>query len=71
MSVRQTYAQYEEALRLPQEQRNMELARLMTWLEREFHIPLVSDSSWEKDHRSVIALYRHLSQSRLMTKLHA
>ncbi len=64
MSVRQTYAQYEEALCLPQEQRDKELARLMTLLEREFHIPLVRDSSWEKAHRSVIALYRVLSLSR-------
>ena len=64
VSVLQAYAQYEEALQLPQEQRDMEFARLMTLLEREFHIPLVSDSSWEKDHRSVIALYRVLSLSR-------
>ena len=64
VSVRQAYAQYEEALRLPQGQRDMELARLMTCLEREFHIPLVSDSSWEKEHRPIIALYRVLSLSR-------
>ena len=61
---RQAYARYEEALRLPREQTDMELVRLMTLLEREFHIPLVSDSSWEKDHRAVTALYRVLSLSR-------
>ena len=40
------------------------IAWLMTCLEREFHIPLSSDAVWEKEHRSVIALYRVLSLSR-------
>ena len=64
VSVRQTYAQYEEALRLPQEQRDMELARLMTAMEREFHIPLLADEDWETEHHPIMALYRIVAANR-------
>jgi len=44
--------------------RDMELANLMTLMEREFRIPAMHNEQWESQNRKVIALYRILSQSR-------
>lgn len=48
----------------PDEKRDQALARLMTAMEQEFHIPAIQSEDWEKENKPVIALYRILSESR-------
>jgi len=61
-------AEYERILHSDKsnEQKDKALAHLMTTMEGEFKIPSLRDESFEKKHRTVIALYRKLSQSRTL-----
>lgn len=48
----------------PRDEKDRQLARLMSELERRYNIPIVRDPDWEKQNRAVIALYRKISLSR-------
>lgn len=45
-------------------EKDKQLAKLMTQMEREFQIPGFQDKVWEERNRPVIAMYRKLSMSR-------
>lgn len=47
-----------------QEEKDRQLARLMTELEKVFNIPVLRDPEWEKENKAVVALYRKVSMSR-------
>ncbi len=49
---------------LSDEQKSVEYGSLMTEMENEFKIPTLRNQEWEKENRSVIALYRKISKSR-------
>lgn len=46
------------------EEKDRQLARLMSELERQYKIPIVRDPEWEKQNKPVVALYRKVSMSR-------
>lgn len=48
------------------DEKDRQLARLMSELERQYNIPIIRDPEWEKQNRSVIALYRKISMSRAL-----
>lgn len=48
------------------EEKDRQLARLMSELERQYKIPIIRDPEWEKQNRAVIALYRKISMSRTL-----
>lgn len=48
------------------DEKDRQLARLMSELERQYKIPIIRDPEWEKQNRSVIALYRKISMSRAL-----
>lgn len=58
--------EYEKVLYsgLSDSQKSVEYGNLMTEMEHEFKIPMLRDQEWEKENRSVIALYRKISKSR-------
>lgn len=47
-----------------QEEKDRQLARLMTELEKVFNIPVLRDPEWEKENKAVVALYKKVSMSR-------
>ena len=49
---------------LTNKEKSRQFARLMTDMEREFNIPVLRDSKWEKENKAVVALYRKISMSR-------
>lgn len=57
---------YEEVMSsdLPDQEKNIKLAELMTDMEREFRVPALRDPALEKENRAIIALYRKISLSR-------
>ena len=57
---------YESILQsnLTDNQKSREYANLMTDMEKEFKIPALKDEDWEKNNKSVVALYRKISMSR-------
>ena len=56
---------YEQIMRSPAGgARDRALARLMTNMEFEYHIPAIQNPEWEAEHKAVIAMYRKLSMSR-------
>lgn len=46
------------------EEKDRQLARLMSELERQYKIPIVRDPDWEEQNKPVVALYRKVSMSR-------
>lgn len=44
--------------------RDIKLAGLMTEMEHEFRIPILSDMRYEQEHLEVMILYRKISNSR-------
>ncbi|WP_251132690.1 hypothetical protein [Exiguobacterium sp. s80] len=56
---------YEDLMESPSSiQRDLKLAALMTRMEQAFHIPMLKNEEWEKEHREVIGLYRQVSDAR-------
>jgi hypothetical protein len=60
------HQQYEDVIRSdkPDAEKDEELSRLMSSMERDFGIPLLQSASWESENKAVIALYRIISESR-------
>lgn len=50
----------------PRDEKDRQLARLMSELERQYKIPIIRDPDFEKQNRAVIALYRKISMSRAL-----
>lgn len=48
------------------EEKDRQLARLMSELERQYKIPILRDLEWEKKNKAVVALYRKISMSRTL-----
>ena len=48
------------------DEKDRQLARLMSELEREYKIPIIRNYDWEKQNRAVVALYRKISMSRTL-----
>lgn len=48
------------------EEKDRQLARLMSELERQYNIPIVRDPEWEKKNKAVVSLYRKVSLSRVL-----
>lgn len=46
------------------DEKDRQLARLMSELERQYKIPIIRDPEWEKQNKPVVALYRKVSMSR-------
>lgn len=56
---------YEEIMRDPSvRQRESRLGELMTEMEGVFKIPMLKNTTWEKENPQVIELYRKVSDSR-------
>ncbi len=56
--------EYQEIILLVKEPiRSHLLIELMTEMEREYHIPMISTEDWEIKDKPVIALYRKISLS--------
>lgn len=49
---------------LSDNQKSYEFGKLMTEMEQAFKIPMLRNQEWEKENRSIIALYRKISKSR-------
>ena len=65
MILRQLNERYEAIMRLNDvNTRDRQLAELMTEMEKQFNIPMLRNETWEKENRTVIALYRKISLSR-------
>lgn len=47
-----------------QSEKDRLLSGLMTDLERNFHIPMVKDETWEQENPEVYVLYRKVADSR-------
>jgi hypothetical protein len=45
-------------------QKDKELANLMSKMEQIFNIPAIKNHEWEEENKAVIALYRIISRSR-------
>jgi len=46
------------------EEKNRQLALLMTEMETYYQIPAIRNPEWEMENKAVIAMYRKLSRSR-------
>ena len=56
---------YEEIMQNPSiHQREIRLGELMTEMEGVFKIPMLKNTTWEKENPQVIELYRKVSDSR-------
>lgn len=66
MTLNEYYQRYELILKMPIGliEKDKMLSSLMTDLERNFHIPMIKDESWQKEHLSVHTLYTKVSESR-------
>lgn len=65
MKLSEYHRRYERIMTMvPGRERDRRLAELMTELERDFRIPTLRNSEWEKENRALIALYRKVSRSR-------
>jgi hypothetical protein len=65
-TLAQFHAEYERVLHsdMSPTQKSQKYAELMTHMEREFCIPALRNSEFEKKNPAVISLYRILSNSR-------
>lgn len=58
-------SRYEEIMREPSiRQRDGQLRELMIEMEMIFKIPMLKNTTWEKENPQVIELYRKVSESR-------
>lgn len=66
MTLNEYYQRYETILNMPigMIEKDKMLSSLMTDLERAFHIPMVKNENWQKEHPDVYALYVKVSESR-------
>lgn len=49
---------------LTKSRKGMLLATLMTKLESEYNIPLLSDTKWNEQNKEIFTLYREISSAR-------
>lgn len=65
MTIQGFESRYEEIMRDPSvRQREVRLGELMTEMEGVFKIPMLKNTTWEKENPQVIELYRKVSESR-------
>lgn len=66
MTLNEYYQRYELILKMPIGviEKDKMLSSLMTDLERNFHIPMIKNESWQQEHLSVHTLYTKVSESR-------
>lgn len=65
MTIRGFETKYEEIMRDPSvRQRESLLGELMTEMEGVFKIPMLKNTTWEKENPQVIELYQKVSDSR-------
>ena len=65
MTIKGFESRYEEIMRDPSvRQRELRLGELMTEMEGVFKIPMLKNTTWEKENPQVIELYRKVSDSR-------
>ena len=65
MTIQGFESRYEEIMRDPSvRQRESRLGELMTEMEGVFKIPMLKNTTWEKENPQVIELYRKVSDSR-------
>ena len=65
MTIQGFETKYEEIMRDPSvRQRESRLSELMTEMEGVFKIPMLKNTTWEKENPQVIELYRKVSDSR-------
>lgn len=63
-TLAQIQADYETVLHSDAHDKDIRFAQLMSELEKAYNIPMMRSEAWEKENRSVIALYRKISLSR-------
>ena len=69
MTIQGFESRYEEIMRDPSvRQRENRLGELMTEMEGVFKIPMLKNTTWEKENPQVIELYRKVSESRNLKK---
>ena len=65
MTIQGFESRYEEIMRDPSvRQRENRLGELMTEMEGVFKIPMLKNTTWEKENPQVVELYRKVSDSR-------
>lgn len=65
MTIQGFESRYEEIMRDPSvRQRELRLGELMTEMEGIFKIPMLKNTTWEKENPQVFELYRKVSDSR-------
>ena len=65
MTIQGFESRYEEIMREPSiRQRDEQLRELMIEMEMIFKIPMLKNTTWEKENPQVIELYRKVSGSR-------
>jgi len=65
MTIQGFESRYEEIMREPSiRQRDEQLRELMIEMEMIFKIPMLKNTTWEKENPQVIELYRKVSDSR-------
>ena len=65
MTIQGFETKYEEIMRDPSvRQRESRLGELMTEMEGVFQIPMLKNTTWEKENPQVIELYQKVSDSR-------
>lgn len=56
--------QFKEIIKCNDQRKDVQLAELMTKMERAFNIPILRDPEYEKNNRDVLELYLKVSMSR-------
>lgn len=51
---------------LSEHQKTTKFSQLMTEMEQMYKVPILKDEYWEKENRSIIAMYRKISLSRTL-----
>ncbi|MBG9728002.1 hypothetical protein ABD87_00150 [Lysinibacillus sphaericus] len=46
--------------------KDKKLSELMTVMEKKYSIPLLKNQEWENQNRKIIAMYRKISESRIL-----
>ena len=65
MTIQGFESRYEEIMREPSiRRRDEQLRELMIEMEMIFKIPMLKNTTWEKENPQVIELYRKVSESR-------
>lgn len=66
MDLKEINERYEKIIlsNTPQDEKDKQLAGLMSEIETDFNIPMLRRPEWERENRSVIALYRKIANSR-------